>query len=50
MSTGFIAYKWLGWGGAALLAAAAIMQSTTTATFNSQKSGKQSRPWLLTKI
>jgi hypothetical protein len=49
MSTGFIAYKWLGWGGAALLAGAIIMPSTTTATFNALKSTMQSRPGLLKK-
>jgi hypothetical protein len=50
MSSGFLAYKWLGWGGAALLAAATIMPSTTSSTWNALKTGMQSRPGLLKKM
>jgi hypothetical protein len=49
MNHGFLPFKWLGWGGAALLAAATVMPGTTSSTWNMLKTSMQSRPGLLKK-
>jgi hypothetical protein len=42
MSDGFLAFKWIGWGAAALLAVATVMPSTTTSQWNALKNAMQS--------